>query len=187
MQFHATLALTGSLAETSWVLVRYFTVLTNLLVAVVMSGIALGSPRFNSPFVIGGTTLAIVLVGAVYMVLLRGKVELSSGALLADVILHQVIPALTVSFWLLLAPKAGLRWRDPLLWSVYPLIYLTYALLRGGIERKYPYPFIDVARIGWPQAFANSAAIAVLFLIAGLILVFLGRRLAGGQRSRNQM
>jgi hypothetical protein len=179
VQFHATFALTGSLVETSWVLVRYFTVLTNLLVAVIMGGIALGRPRFSSPLIIGGATLAIVLVGAVYMALLRGMVELSSGALFADVLLHQVMPVLTVIFWLLFAPKTGLRWRDPMLWSVYPLIYLTYAVIRGGIERRYPYPFIDVSRIGWPQAIANSAAIAVLFLIAGLGLVFLGRLLAG--------
>lgn len=194
VQFHATFALTGSLAETSWVLVRYFTVLTNLLVAVIMSGIALGRPRFSSPLIIGGATLAIVLVGAVYMALLRGMVELSSGALFADVLLHQVMPVLTVIFWLLFAPKTGLRWRDPMLWSAYPLIYLTYAVIRGGIERRYPYPFIDVSRIGWPQAIANSAAIAVLFLIAGLGLVFLGRLLAGrptpqlgrGQRNLGQ-
>lgn len=177
VQLHATFELTGSLAQALWVIARYFTILTNLLVAIVMSGIALGRPGFRSPVLVGGATLAIVLVGAVYMTLLRGMVELSGGALIADFLLHKLVPVLTLFFWLLLADKGGLRWRDPILWSVYPLAYLAYALLRGGFEQKYPYPFIDVGRIGWPQAIANSAAIAVAFLIAGFVFVLLGRLL----------
>lgn len=178
VQLHATFELTGSLAQSLWVIARYFTILTNLLLAVVMSGIALGRPGFGSPVLVGGATLAIVLVGAVYMTLLRGMVELSGGALLADFLLHKVTPVLTLLFWLLLADKRGLRWRDPILWSIYPLIYLIYALVRGGIEQKYPYPFIDVARIGLPQALANSVAIAAVFLIVGFALVVFGRLLA---------
>jgi predicted nucleic acid-binding protein len=84
VQFRATFGQTGSVAETLWILLRYFTVLTNVLVAVVLTGIVLGRPRFAAPAILGFVTFAIMLVGVVYMTLLRGLLELSGGALLAD-------------------------------------------------------------------------------------------------------
>src|SRR5687768_2408267 len=90
VQFSATLATTGSVGETLWILARFFTVLTNLLVAATFTALAAG--RRVAPAWLGGVTIAIVLVGTVYMLLLRGLVELSGGAALADIILHMVVP-----------------------------------------------------------------------------------------------
>jgi len=42
----------------------------------------------------------------------------------------------------------------------------------------YPYPFIDVARIGWARTMANAAGIAAAFLGAGFLFVALDRLLA---------
>ncbi len=53
VQFSATFEQSGSLAETVWILLRYFTILTNLLVAIVFTGIALGKPAFRSPGAVG--------------------------------------------------------------------------------------------------------------------------------------
>ena len=178
VQFRATLGLNGSIMETLWILFRYFTVLTNVLVAVVMTGIALGRPRFASPAVMGFVTLAILLVGVVYMTLLRGMVELSGGALLADVLLHKLVPALVPLFWLLFARRGGLGWRDPLVWSLYPLAYFAYALVRGSFDGRYAYPFIDLAALGPAQVALNAVAIAAAFLIAGLAFVWLDGTLA---------
>jgi hypothetical protein len=178
VQFRATLALTGSIAEALWVLLRYFTVLTNLLVAVVMTGLALGRPRFASPALLGFVTVAILLVGLVYVTLLRGMLELSGGALLADVLLHQLVPLLVPLFWLRFAGKGELRWRDPFLWSLYPLFYFIYALWRGSIEGRYAYPFMDVGALGAIGVAVNAAAIAVAFILAGLAFVGLDRLLA---------
>ena len=130
VQLRATIGLTGSFGEALWVMLRYFTIITNLLVAIVMTAIAVSRSRSAEPFPIGFVTLSILLVGVVYMTLLRGIVELSGGALLADTLLHKVTPLLTALFWLACAPKGTLRWRDPLLWSLFPLAYLVYALLR---------------------------------------------------------
>lgn len=184
MQARATFGLTGSAGETLWVLLRYFTVLTNLLVAVVMAGVALGSRRLSAPFLLGGITLSILLVGIVYMTLLRGMLELSGGALLADHLLHQLIPSLVPLWWLAFAPKGRLRWRDPLWWSVYPLAYFAYALARGAAEGKYAYPFIDVATNGLVATLVNALLIALGFLVAGALLVLIDARLERGAPSR---
>jgi hypothetical protein len=185
VQFNATFDQSGSIAGSFWILLRYFTVLTNLLVAVVMTGIAFGKSAFGSPVVLGGTTLVIVIVGIIYSLLLRGLLELSGGARLADLILHDVVPVLVPLFWLVFAPKGALQSRHLLLWVIYPLAYLVYALARGAAETMYAYPFIDVAQIGWLQTVANSALIMLGFLAAGLALVWmdglLARRPKGGK------
>src|SRR4051794_18417329 len=90
VQFHATYANTGDVLATLWGLARWFTIITNLLVAVTMTRLALGGAV--SPFLLGGATIAIILVGVVYMTLLRGLIELSGGAHLADTLLHKVSP-----------------------------------------------------------------------------------------------
>ena len=181
VQFEATLGLTASAGEAMWVILRYFTVLTNLLVALVMTALALG--RAVSPFVLGGVTVAIVLVGAVYMLLLRGLVELSAGALLADRLLHYAVPVLVPLYWLAFAPKGKLRWRDAFAWSLYPFAYLVYALVRGAFEGRYAYPFMDVAAIGYAQTVINAVAIAAGFVAAGLALVGLDNMLASKRES----
>jgi hypothetical protein len=176
IQFSATFAAQESLGATLWILARFFTVLTNLIVAFTFTALALG--RQVSPSLLGGVTLAIALVGAVYVLLLRGLLELSGGALLADTLLHKVVPVLAPLWWLVFAPKGGLHRRDPWLWALYPLTYFAYAIARGLSGDKYPYPFMNVDEIGWPQTLINSALIALCFVVAGYAMTWLDRRLA---------
>ena len=184
IQFSATYANHPDVAATLWILARFFTVITNLLVAAAMTAIALG--RRVSPVLLGGLTVAILLVGVVYMTLLRGLLELSGGALLADTLLHKVSPVAMAGWWLLFAPRARLRWSAPWWWSLYPLSYFAYAVGRGALGDKYPYPFMDVGKLGWPQTMLNAAGIAMAFVIAGFALVWLDgwRPLGSGRSSR---
>ena len=178
IQCVATRALTSSLPETLWVVSAYFTILTNLLVALVFTAIAADRTALRRPSVLAGTTLSIVLVGVIYALLLHGLLELSGGSALANVLLHRVTPVLVPIFWLAFAPKGALTWRDPLLWALYPLAYLAYGLARGSATGRYAYPFIDVPAIGWPRTAINAILIAVGFMLSGYALVSLDRRLA---------
>jgi hypothetical protein len=126
--------------------------------------------------------VAIILVGVVYVALLQGLRPLAGAHLLADVLLHKVVPVLTALWWLAFAPRGKLRWSSALWWAAYPLVYLAYVLARGQLDQKYPYPFLDVTRIGWTEAALNVGGIALGFILAGLALVWidgwwpLGRR-----------
>ena len=176
IQFNATFASQESLGATLWILARFFTVLTNLIVAITFTALAFG--RQVPPSMLGGVTLAIALVGAVYMLLLRGLLELSGGALLADTLLHKVVPVLVPIWWLAFAPKDGLTNRDPWLWALYPLAYFAYAIARGLAGDKYPYPFMNVAEIGWLRTLTNSALIALFFVLVGYFMLWLDRRVS---------
>ena len=178
VQFSAVLEQTGLVAETFWVMLRYFTITTNLLAAVVMTGIALGKAAFGSPVLLGGLTLAMVFVGLVYVLFLRGQIELSGGARLADFLLHYVTPVSVLLFWLVFARKGALRHSDPFFWAIYPLAYAVYAIARGAVDNKYAYPFIDAAQIGWQQTAINVLLMLLSFLAAGFALVWVDRRVS---------
>ena len=177
VRFAVTYAETGDVLEALWVLARFFTILTNLAVAVAMTMVAFG--KRISPGVEGGLMLAILLVGVVYVLLLQKLYHLTGAALFADTLMHKVAPPAMAAYWLLFAHHGPMRWTEPLWWSIYPLGYFAYALVRGAIEGIYPYPFMDVSKIGAGQTALNAAAIAAVFLVAGLALVWLDRRLLG--------
>ena len=173
IQFSATYAAHPDVLVTLWILARFFTILTNLLVAVTMTWVAVG--RGPSPTLLGGVTLSVLLVGVVHAVILRGLHPLAGPALVANVLLHDVSPALMALWWLLFAPRAKLRWSAPWWWVLYPLAYLAYALARGALDHKYPYPFLDVGKLGWLQVVLNVGGIGLAFILSGFALVWIDR------------
>jgi hypothetical protein len=169
---------TGSVEEALWLMLRFYTVIGNALAAVAFLAIALGSRRAFSPLITGGVALNMALIGIVYALLLRGLQHLTGASLAIDWVMHDVQPPLVALFWLAFAPKKGLRWRDPWLWAIPPVLYFIYAMLRGRYGGGYPYPFINVDKLGWPQTLINAAAICFAFVVAGWLLVWFGRRIA---------
>ena len=162
------------LVLTLWTLARFFTIICNLALAIAMTMVALG--KRLSPLVLGGLTLAILLVGIVYATLLRGLRPLSGLPLIANFLLHDISPIAMSVYWLLFVPRGRLDWRAPWHWAIFPLAYFLYALARGQTDGRYPYPFIDVGKLGWQQVALNAAGIAFLFLLAGFALVWVDRR-----------
>jgi hypothetical protein len=172
VQFGVTYDLQGSLPATLWALLWYFTITTNLLVAIVFTTLAT-KPSAIHPSLVACTTLNILLVGIIYGLLLHGLTELSGDSAIANFLLHMVTPIPVPIFWLFFTPKGHLTRRDPLLWTIYPLGYFIYALIRGNFTHRYPYPFMNVNSLGWPRTLLNAAIIAIAFLIAGRLFVWL--------------
>ena len=171
LNFWASYNHTHDVLVSLWNLARFFTIISNFAVAVAMTAVALG--KRPSPSTLGGLTLAILLVGTVYATLLRGLHPLSGPALIADYLLHDVSPIAMAVYWLLFVPRGRLRWSAPWWWVLFPTLYFIYALGRGRLDHRYPYPFIDVGKLGWQQVALNAAGIAFAFILAGFALVWI--------------
>jgi len=183
LQFWASYSHSRDVIVTLWTLARFFTIISNLAVAITMTSVALG--RRASPFLLVGLTLAILLVGIVYRTLLVGLHALSGTALIANYLLHDVSPLAMTAYWLLFVPRGRLKLNAPLLWSLFPIVYFLYVLGRGQLDHRYPYPFIDVGKIGWLRVALNAGGIALAFILAGFVLVWIdGRRPLGPSRGR---
>jgi hypothetical protein len=181
--FVAMISWTHSALAASWVLLRYFTITTNLLVAGLFLAVAVSGRADVAPRLMGVTVIAIVLVGVVYAVLLSGLRHLSGNSLIADTLMHRVTPVLVPLFWLWLTPKGTFTRRDPFIWALYPLAYFAYALARGAVEGRYAYPFMDLSELGWARTALNTVVIAVGFFMAGEIFLRVDRHLAPGRRA----
>jgi hypothetical protein len=158
----------------------FFTLLTNLIVALVLTFSLLAPDSrwgrfFSGPVVATGTALYIAMVAVVYSVLLRHVWHPEDLDKLADILLHDVVPVMYVAFWIFFVPKAAMRWRNTLSWTIYPMIYLGWILIRGAIYGRYPYPFVDVGKLGYLQVMLNSVMLLATFLIVSLAVVGVAR------------
>lgn len=154
----------------------YFTVLTNTLVATVLTCAVTSRESaarrwLLQPWVSSGVTVSIVVVGLAYSLLLRHLWHPEGWQFIADELLHDVMPLMFLGYWWFCVPKGTLRlWHLPV-WLIYPLVYFAYALLRGNLLGAYAYPFIDVAVLGYPQVFINAGGILAGFVGIGLAVI----------------
>lgn len=170
----------ASVAAATWRFLGFFTILTNLAVAVVGLAMARRSgSRLARPRVRLATAAAIALVGIVYSVALRAAWAPSGWQAVADHALHDATPPLFLLAWALSAHGA-LRWRDAAWAGAAPVAYFAYALSRAQVDGWYAYWFLDPATLGPARFTANAALLLAAFLAAGVLLVaadrFLGRR-----------
>ncbi len=165
----------GAAVPAIWAMLRYFTITTNLAVAVAFTALMAGLPPRAVPRTLAGLSLSILLVGIVFKLMLEGL--FTHGLGLGNLLMHRATPILVPIYWLVFVPKGRLRAADPFVWLLYPLAYLAYALWRGAVDGRYPYPFLDLARIGPHGVAANAVVIGAGFLFTGFFCVWVDRML----------
>jgi hypothetical protein len=156
----------------------YFTVLSNILAALLMAVLAVRPvPWMDNGLVRGAVTLYMTITGLVYAVLLR-PIEADVG--LTDPwinwVLHSLGPAALMIDWLLFPPGKQLARSALWAWMVFPALFLAVTLIRGPLVDFYPYPFLDPGEIGYPAVAAYSAAILVGFLAIGVFIRWWGNK-----------
>jgi len=168
----------------------YFTILTNIMVALCFTMLLLsfnkkGEHFYLRPKVLGAVTVYICVVGIIYNLILRFTWQPKGLQLIVDELLHAFIPALFMIYWLFFAPKSALKWANVFTWLIYPFVYLVFILLRGAVSGFYPYPFIDVATLGYNKVVLNSFYLLIVFLVLSLILVWIGKLITNRQKKKN--
>ena len=161
-----------------WRFFGYFTILTNLLVAIVASAMALKAKNSlrAAPARLAAAT-AIVMVGIVYSLALRHVWTPTGWQAVADHALHDVTPGAFLIAWLLW-PHGGLMWRHGVVAISFPLLYVVYAMARGQIDGWYAYWFLDPSALSFLQLGGNVVLLSATFLAAALSLIALDRWLA---------
>lgn len=147
-------------------LVSYFTIQSNLLVAIAAVTLA-RDPSYDGRWwrvVRLAGLVGITVTGLVHFVLLRPMLDLDGWDWTADKLLHMVVPVLTVAGWLLVGPRPRVTLLEVRRAIVWPLAWLAWTLAVGAISGWYPYPFLDVDAEGWLRVLAASGMVTVLFL-----------------------
>jgi hypothetical protein len=153
----------------------YFTVLSNILVAVALTCAITDRHRaghrfFRAPVVCGGIVTSILLVGIAYNLLLRHLWSPQGWQWIADELLHDVMPLIFLGYWWLYVAKGLLRVKHVLLWMSYPALYFVYLLFRGDTIGDYIYPFLDIGTLGVARAVTNALGVLAGFVGIGVVI-----------------
>ena len=179
---------TETVGETLIRFFSFFTILTNILVAVCLTSVVVRDKRkedfFSSPITLSAITVYILIVGLVYNLVLRSTWSPQGLQMLVDELLHAVIPVFVFVFWLLFVRKDELKGGIVYRWLLFPFAYLIFILLRGSSSGFYPYPFINVPVIGYTKVINNTLILMGVFLLFSFLLVGLAKLLLRKQRIR---
>ncbi|MEO6069437.1 MAG: Pr6Pr family membrane protein [Chitinophagaceae bacterium] len=165
-----------SIPETIVRYFSYFTILSNLVVALYSSytllkpGGRLGK-FFAQPNVVAAITLYITIVGITYNAILRDLWSPKGLEIVGDELTHLIVPLSFLLYWLLFIPKGGLKWKDSFPWMIYPIVYLSWVLIFGALSGFYPYFFINVTEIGYSKVILNSGMMVIGFFLLSLLFI----------------
>lgn len=161
-------------------LIRYFsffTICTNIIVAVCAIALLVkpASHFFSSVKTITAIAVYILVVGLIYNTILRFTWNPVGLQRIVDELLHSVIPVLFLIIWVAFTNKGSLQWKNSFNWLIYPLCYTAFIFVRGYFSDFYPYPFVDVTKLGSERVIINSLGIALLFWTLSLLFIGIGK------------
>lgn len=154
----------------------FFTILSNLFGAVLWLWLAARWRAHRSrteDLLRGAATLYLVVTFVVVVVLLQGA-ELSLSNPTVDFVVHKLFPVLAVIDWIVDPPETDLRLTDVGLWLIFPVVWLVFTLIRGGLDSWYPYPFLDPDNGGYRSVTYHVIAILAGFLVIAGAIVAIG-------------
>ena len=162
----------------------YFTIWSNLVVAVAMTLIALAPDKDTvwRRALHLDSLLMITVTAIVYALLLAPSTTVTGWSIFTNPLQHIAVPAVTVIVWLVWGPRVRLTVPVALTALVVPVGWIVFMLIRGAIVDAYPYGFVNVATLGWGSVLATLAAILAFGAVVGA--VFAGVDALRGRASR---
>jgi hypothetical protein len=145
--------------------VAYFTIQSNILV-LVSTAVLVREPAYDGPrwrVLRTAAMTGIIVTGLVHWLLLRPLLDLHGADLVADKLLHLVVPILAVVGWLVFGPRPVMTWPASLRATVWPLAWLLVVLAQGSATGWYPYPFLDHREHGWDHVVVVCLGIFILW------------------------
>jgi hypothetical protein len=165
-----------SITESSIRFFSFFTILTNSLVAIYFSGLLLKAKFTQKSGTLTAITVYITIVGIVYQIALRHIWDPQGMQWVVDELLHTVIPILVILFWCFYEISSrSINYTRIFSWALYPVIYFGFVLVRGHFSGFYPYPFINVSKIGLANTLLNASILIMVFGAVSALFIFLGK------------
>ena len=158
----------------------YFTILSNIVVAVVATMLWRNPNRQSGIFRVLrlDSLIMISVTGLVFVILLAPKADIQGWAHVSNTLNHYITPALTVLVFILIGPRGLIRLRTIFLALILPLAWVAYSLARGAVIDAYPYGFLDAARYGYGTVMINLVGIVGIGVLLGLVFFGIDRLLS---------
>lgn len=168
-----------SMLETLVRFFSFFTILTNILVAIVFTYQWIEPKNKFKFFLVESTKTAvgvyIFVVGFVYNTILRFIWQPKGLQMIVDEMLHAVIPIIYIIFWYVNRKPNELNYKLIFKWLAYPIVYLIMILILGSFSNYYPYPFVDVFQFGYAHVFRNIFYLTLFFGVVSVLFIFIAK------------
>jgi hypothetical protein len=157
----------------------YFTIQSNLLVAVVSTVLARDPALDRSGWRVARVAglVGITVTGLVHFFLLRPLLDLDGADWVADKLLHMVVPVIALAAWAWCGPRPRVVAREMAYALCWPVAWLVWTLVVAELDGWVPYPFLDAGEEGWGSVAVVSVGITVLLLLLFALFAWLDRKL----------
>lgn len=152
---------------------RYYTIQSNLIVSIYFSMYLIKDIKNNELFqrLIGGVTIYISITFLVFLLFLQSGYHPTGWSFVSNILLHYLVPLLTITFLVVSREEAVLKFKDPFIWVLYPFLYLIFVIIYGSITGDYIYPFFQVGDIGILGLIFTIIQLVGFFFILSFILM----------------
>jgi hypothetical protein len=147
-----------------------FTVQGNLAFGLVLT-LSAGRRRSRLPLwwdhLFGALVLYLVMTGIIYVVLVAppGEPWWTWDLYWPQLVHHRLAPLVAALDWLLVTRTVRGPWWRPLAWLSYPVAFLAFSWIRGGIDGWYVYDFLDPTLDGgWATVLGATTQVLIAFL-----------------------
>ncbi len=154
----------------------YFTNDANLLSAAVFLVAAI-RPTARTDWWRGLAVVCMAITGIVFNLLLRSE-ELATLPWVNEVV-HVIAPVVAVVDWCVVSPATRISVGSAARWLIFPSLWLAYTLARGSVAGWYPYPFLNVSKLGTEVVATYCVAIFAGFLLTVALVTIVGNRRPG--------
>lgn len=167
-------------------LFSFFTIQSNVFVLATSLALALNIHRDGRVWRVVrlDALLGIIITGIVYDAVLAPLVDPQGWALAATIGFHYIAPWATVLGWLIFGPRPRITWSTTAFAFIWPVLWLVYTFVHGAVTGWYPYPFLDVATIGFADSVRNSLVVLAMGVVIAVVLTLLDRYLPSLVRGR---
>lgn len=161
----------------------YFTMVSNIVVAVVFGLLAAGVRKTAWRVALVNTALLMITITSlVFLVAILPFLHLRGLALLTSPWQHVVVPVAVWIVWALWRPRdffGGFSRGQILLRSyLIPWLWAAWMLGYGAVTHYYPYGFVNVNQLGYGSVMVSLCVVMILALLFELLFNWIDRRLS---------
>ncbi len=138
----------------------------------------------------GALVLYLVMTGIIYVVLVAppGEPWWTWNLYWPQLVHHRLAPLVAALDWVLVTRTVRGPWWRPVAWLAYPVVFLAFSWIRGGLDGWYVYDFLDPTLDGgWPRVLATTGQVLAAFLAVSVLVHAAGNAraaLAAGKATR---
>lgn len=126
---------------------------------------------FNKRGVRGALTVYILVAAAVFWLILNAQWQQVGWDRFETCILHGFTPIVFVLDWLFFYPKGTYTYKQIIKWEIWPIAYMTFAIVMGKLTGYFPYSFFNIDNQTLMEFIGSMKYVVLAFILFPIIIV----------------